>query len=83
MSYVEVNGANIYYQSYGEDPSTALSADRAPILLIHGGTNDGQNDWGDIAPELARRYRVFVPDCRGHGRSNNPPNELFLQRAGR
>jgi pimeloyl-ACP methyl ester carboxylesterase len=72
MPYVEINGANIYYQAYGDDPSTALRADRSPIVLINGATNDGDNDWGTIAPELARRYRVFVPDCRGHGRSNNP-----------
>ena len=67
MPHIEVNGANIYYQAYGED-----QAGRAPILLIHGATNDGNNDWGDIAPELARQYRVFVIDCRGHGKSNNP-----------
>ena len=67
MPYIEINGANIYYQEYGEDQSG-----RAPILLIHGATNDGYNDWSDIAPELARQYRVFVIDCRGHGKSNNP-----------
>ena len=67
MPYVEVNKANIYYQTYGED-----QPDRAPIVLIHGATNDGQNDWDTIAPDLAQRYRVFVPDCRGHGRSSNP-----------
>ncbi|HEX5940794.1 MAG TPA: alpha/beta hydrolase, partial [Anaerolineales bacterium] len=67
MPYIEINGANIYYQAYGEDQPS-----RAPVLLIHGATNDGYNDWGSIAPELARRYRVFVLDCRGHGRSNNP-----------
>ena len=66
MPYVEVNEANLYYQAYGED------TERAPIVLIHGATNDGENDWGSVAPELARRYRVFVPDCRGHGRSSNP-----------
>lgn len=67
MPYAEVNGARIFYQAYGEDHS-----DRAPILLIHGATNDGYNDWDGIAPELAQHYRVFVPDCRGHGRSSNP-----------
>lgn len=67
MPYIEVNGANIYYQEYGEN-----RPDRSPIVLIHGATNDGHNDWGEIAPELARQYRVFVIDCRGHGRSNNP-----------
>lgn len=67
MPYVDINGANIYYQTYGEK-----RPDRAPIVLIHGSTNDAQNDWGEIAPELAHRYRVFAIDCRGHGKSNNP-----------
>lgn len=67
MPNVEINGADIYYQAYGID-----RLDRAPVLLIHGSTITGQTDWGVIAPELARQYKVFVPDCRGHGRSSNP-----------
>lgn len=67
MPAIEVNNAIIYYQAYGED-----QPGRAPIVLIHGSTVDGHTDWDAIAPELARRYKVFTPDCRGHGRSNNP-----------
>jgi pimeloyl-ACP methyl ester carboxylesterase len=67
MPYVAINGANIYYTAYGEDPSGP-----APIVLIHGSTIDSHTDWDSIAPELAKEYKVFAPDCRGHGRSNNP-----------
>ncbi len=67
MPYIEINDANIYYQSYGDD-----KPQRTPIVLIHGSTIDSHTDWDSIAPELTRRYRVFAPDCRGHGRSNNP-----------
>ena len=67
MPYVEINGANIYYNAYGDD-----HPGRAPVILIHGSTIDSHTDWDSIAPELARHYRVFAPDCRGHGRSNNP-----------
>ena len=67
MPYVDINGAHIYYNAYGED-----RPGRAPIVLIHGSTIDSHTDWDTIAPELARHYRVFAPDCRGHGRSNNP-----------
>ena len=67
MPYVEINKANIYYQAFGEG-----HVDRAPIVLIHGATNDSHNDWDTVAPDLAQRYRVFAPDCRGHGRSSNP-----------
>jgi pimeloyl-ACP methyl ester carboxylesterase len=67
MPYIDINGANIYYQSYGEE-----QPNQTPIMLIHGSTIDSHTDWDSIAPELARHYRVFTPDCRGHGRSNNP-----------
>jgi pimeloyl-ACP methyl ester carboxylesterase len=66
MPDIEINGANIYYDVYGD------VSDHVPIVLIHGSTITGLMDWSAIAPELARRYKVFVPDCRGHGRSNNP-----------
>lgn len=67
MPTIQINDASIYYQAYGEK-----QPGRVPIVLIHGSTNDAQNDWGEIAPELARYYHVFAPDCRGHGRSSNP-----------
>lgn len=67
MPAIEINNANIYYQAYGDDRPL-----RPPIVLIHGSTVDSHTDWDSIAPELARHYRVFTPDCRGHGRSNNP-----------
>lgn len=67
MPTININTANIYFESYGTD-----RAGRAPVLLIHGSTVDGQTDWSAIAPRLAERYRVFVPDCRGHGKSTNP-----------
>ncbi len=68
MAYIEINGASIYYETYGKD-----RRGREPILLIHGSTIDGQTDWAEIAPRLADAgYKVFVPDCRGHGKSSNP-----------
>lgn len=74
MPYVTINDANIYYQSYGDDSSTALrtGSHHAPIVLIHGSTIDSHTDWDSVIPALAKHYKVFAPDCRGHGRSNNP-----------
>jgi len=66
MPTIGINGAGIYYESYGI-PST-----QTPIVLIHQSTVDSHTDWDSLAPELARRYRVFAPNCRGHGKSNNP-----------
>ena len=67
MPYIVINGANIYYNAYGEN-----KPDRAPIVLIHGSEIDSHTDWDLVIPGLAEHYRVFAPDCRGHGRSNNP-----------
>ncbi len=67
MPTIEINGASLYYEVFGED-----HAGRAPIVLIHGSTVTGARDWQAIAPLLAQQYRVIVPDCRGHGRSTNP-----------
>jgi len=67
MAYIRLNDANIYYQIYGED-----HPGRVPIILIHGSTITGEIDWGQIAPRLAVEYKVYVPDCRGHGKSSNP-----------
>jgi len=65
MPYITINDANIYYQEYGD-------ADGIPIVLIHGSTIDSHTDWDALIPALTKGYKVFAPDCRGHGRSNNP-----------
>jgi pimeloyl-ACP methyl ester carboxylesterase len=67
MATIQINGASIHYETYG-DFGRGLS----PILLIHGSTIDARADWGLIAPLLAQSYPVIAPDCRGHGRSSNP-----------
>jgi pimeloyl-ACP methyl ester carboxylesterase len=67
MPFIEVNGAQLYYEIFGED-----RPNRAPILLIHGSTGTGRSNWAGVAPLLARDYRVIAPDCRGHGQSANP-----------
>lgn len=68
MSFITANANEFFYTTYGAD-----HPGRAPIVLIHGSTSTGQNDWGPMAPRLAAAgYRVWVPDCRGHGQSRNP-----------
>ena len=65
MANITINGANIYYREYGDAKGT-------PIVLIHGSTIDSHTDWDSLIPALAKEYKVFAPDSRGHGRSNNP-----------
>jgi len=65
MPYITINDAEIYYQEYG-------TSSQIPIVLIHGSTIDSHTDWDAVIPKLTKHYKVFAPDCRGHGRSNNP-----------
>ncbi len=39
-----------------------------PLVLVHGLFGQGRN-WGGIARQLARRFRVLSPDLRNHGDS--------------
>jgi pimeloyl-ACP methyl ester carboxylesterase len=46
---------------------------RAPaVLCLHGLTRNSR-DFEDLAPHLARRYRVIAPDLRGRGLSARDP----------
>jgi pimeloyl-ACP methyl ester carboxylesterase len=51
-----------YYDSAGGAPG------EPPIVLLHGATFRSE-DWENIFPRLATRYRVIAYDARGHGKS--------------
>jgi pimeloyl-ACP methyl ester carboxylesterase len=55
----EVSGRETRYWVGGEGP---------PVVLIHG-LGGAATNWTELAPFLARRRRVVVPDLPGHGRS--------------
>jgi len=62
---VEVEGARIHVQQLG---------DHGPALvLIHGSSGNARDFTLALAPELARRYRVFVVDRPGLGWSDSHP----------
>lgn len=44
-----------------------------PITLLHNFMSTGRTAWGTIAPALAERYRVILPDLPGHGQSIGYP----------
>ncbi|MGW8251038.1 MAG: alpha/beta fold hydrolase, partial [Anaerolineales bacterium] len=67
MTVIQINNTSLYYEIFGEQAPGHI-----PIVLIHGFPSTGKNDWGDVAPLLARQYTTIVPDCRGHGQSQNP-----------
>jgi len=45
-----------------------------PVVLIHGFIEDAERQWlrPGVVAALARRYRVYAMDARGHGKSAKP-----------
>lgn len=61
-SYIDVDGAQLYYEVAGSGPA---------VVLIHGFTLDTEM-WDDQFTPLARHYQVVRYDLRGFGRSTVP-----------
>ncbi len=64
----------VYYDSAGGQ------AGEPPILLIHGATLRSE-DWENIFPRLATRYRVIASDARGHGKSGRAASYTLVDLA--
>ncbi|MFZ0644255.1 MAG: alpha/beta hydrolase [Candidatus Acidiferrales bacterium] len=47
------------------------SGDGPPVLLLHG-YPETHATWHKVAPKLAERFSVYVPDLRGYGDSSHP-----------
>ena len=64
------NGVEIYYQVEGSGE---------PVLLIHGYVVNGDISWrrSGVVKLLSEKYRVIVPDVRGHGKSGRPPKGQY------
>ena len=69
---VQLNGIALHYQERGTGE---------PLLLLHGFGMCSKSDWGPIADELAKTYRVILPDLRGHGWSTNPSNKFTMRQS--
>lgn len=59
--WLEVRGRRLHLHAVGDGP---------PLVLLHGGGADASLvSWGAIAPSLASRFRLYLPDWPGYGRS--------------
>jgi haloacetate dehalogenase len=62
---VDTAGATVHARSAGSGP---------PLLLLHGYPQTHVM-WHRVAPKLAERFTVVVPDLRGYGDSSCPPSD--------
>jgi pimeloyl-ACP methyl ester carboxylesterase len=60
MPFATINGVRIFSEQHGESGP--------PLVLVHGSWGDHHN-WDAVAPMLARTFRVFTYDRRGHSQS--------------
>jgi len=59
----EIKGVRMRYFVGGTGP---------PLVLVHG-LGGAASNWAELAPLLARRHRLLVPDLPGHGGSSALP----------
>jgi len=57
--YIDAGGTRTYYEVQGSGE---------PLILLHGGFATIET-WRGQAPVFAERYRVYLPERRGHGRT--------------
>jgi pimeloyl-ACP methyl ester carboxylesterase len=65
---IRANGIDIVYDLHGAGP---------PLVLLHGATSTGREDFAAQMPMLDRAFLVHVPDARGHGRTKWDATEGF------
>ena len=61
----------MYYEIHGQGE---------PLLLLYYFDGTGVI-WKPVIEELAKQYRLIIPDLRGHGRSTNPMKEFTHRQA--
>ncbi|MFI5264262.1 MAG: alpha/beta fold hydrolase [Candidatus Kapaibacterium sp.] len=63
---VRVGDVNLYYESHGEGE---------PLLCVHNFSSNSRTRFAPLLPVLAKKYKCYLIDLRGHGRSDNPTND--------
>ena len=67
-----------FSESRVDTGDVTLSVHRAgsgtPLILLHG-FPENHHAWAPVAPALAQRFDVIIPDLRGYGASDAPPDD--------
>ncbi|QPC44855.1 alpha/beta hydrolase [Kaustia mangrovi] len=63
-----------WFETFGADIFARIGGSGPPLVLQHGYPQTHAM-WHRIAPALAERFTVIMPDLRGYGLSSCPPND--------
>ena len=55
---VRANSLDIAYDAFGSGP---------PLVMLHGATSSGHEDFAPQIPLFSKAFRLLLPDARGHG----------------
>ena len=50
-----------------------------PLVVLHGATSTGREDFAAQLPAVRKTFRVYLPDARGHGRTRWDVADGFSQ----
>ncbi len=70
MPSLAANGIDIVYDTLGAGP---------PLVLLHGASSSGKEDFAAQIPSLTKAFHLYVPDARGHGRTRWDVADGFSQ----
>ncbi|MFI4955704.1 MAG: alpha/beta fold hydrolase [Gammaproteobacteria bacterium] len=71
LGNLSVNGFEMYYQVIGEGE---------PLLILHGFTGSGA-DLVRLFSNMGDKFKLIIPDLRGHGQSTNPSKQFTFKQA--
>jgi pimeloyl-ACP methyl ester carboxylesterase len=58
MATISAGGIEIGYDVHGGGP---------PLVMLHGATSTGREDFAAQVPSFSKSFRLYLPDARGHG----------------
>ena len=70
MPSLSANGIDIAYDTMGAGP---------PLVLLHGASSSGKEDFAAQIPSLTKAFHLYVPDARGHARTRWDVADGFSQ----
>ena len=70
MPSIQANGLEVGYDVLGAGP---------PLVILHGATSSGLEDFAAQIPSFAKAFRTYLPDARGHGRTRWDAADGFSQ----